>query len=109
MPSVDGFFEYDMRVGTVIRCEEFPEARNPAYKLWLDFGSEEGTKQSSARITDLYSSDELVGRQVVCVTNFPPRQIGPFRSEVLVLGVETSKGVALLGVDRAVADGTRVS
>lgn len=109
MVSVDGFFSYEVRVGTVTRCEAFPEARVPAYKLWIDFGPQVGTKSSSARITDLYERDALVGRQVVAVTNFPPRRIGPFTSEVLVLGVETDEGVVLLSVDTLVADGSRIS
>lgn len=109
MPSVEGFFEYDVRVGTVVRAEAFPEARSPAYKLWIDLGPEVGEKRSSARITDLYTAGELMGRQVVCVTNFPPRQIGPFTSEVLTLGFETPDGVVLLAPERPVPDGTRVT
>lgn len=108
MPSVEGFFEYDLRVGTVVRTEEFPEARKPAYKLWIDFGPEAGEKRSSAVLTDLYRAEDLSGRQVICVLNFPPRQIGPFSSEVLVLGVDTPEGVVLLQPDRQVAEGGRV-
>ncbi len=109
MPSVEGFFEYEMRVGTVVRAEAFPEARAPAYKLWIDLGPEVGEKRSSARITHLYAVDDLVGRQVVCVTNFPPRRVGPFESEVLTLGFETPEGVVLLAPERPVPDGTRVT
>ena len=109
MNSVEGFFAYEIRVGTVVRADAFPEARVPAFKLWIDFGPEIGEMTSSARITDLYRAEDLVGRQVVCVTNFPPRQVGPFLSEVLVLGVETPQGVALLSVDREVRNGSRIS
>ena len=108
MPSADGFFDYTVHVGTITSCDLFPEARKPAYKLRIDFGAEVGTKQSSAQITDLYEPDQLVGRQVVCVTNFPPRRVGPVVSEVLVLGVETDGGVVLLRLDRSVPDGARV-
>lgn len=109
MPSVEEFFTYEVRVGTVTRAEDFPEARKPAYKLWIDLGPELGENRSSARITELYEPPDLEGRQVVCVTNFPPRQIGPFLSEVLVLGVETEEGVVLLRVDRPVPNGSRIS
>ena len=98
----------DMRVGLVVRAEPFPEARTPAYKLWIDFGPL-GAKQSSAQITDHYRPDELVGRQVVCVVNFPPKRIGPFVSEVLVLGAYTNgREVILLRPDREVERGSRV-
>lgn len=109
MPSVEGFFDYEVRVGTICGVEGFPEARKPAYKLRIDFGEEVGERRSSARITELYAPTDLTGRQVVCVTNFPPRRIGPFVSEVLVLGVETDEGVVLLGVDRDVPNGCRIS
>ncbi|HVL80192.1 MAG TPA: tRNA-binding protein [Actinomycetota bacterium] len=109
MASVEGFFTYEIRVGTVTRAEVFPEARVPAYKMWIDLGPELGEKSSSARITHLYRPDDLIGRQVVCVTNFPPRRVGPFTSEVLVLGVETDRGVVLLAVDEPVPPGSRIS
>ena len=97
-----------MRVGVVVRAEPFPEARKPAYKLWIDFGPL-GQRQSSAQITDRYRVDELVGRQVVCVVNFPPKRIGPFVSEVLVLGAYTeSRQVILLRPDLDVDRGSRI-
>jgi tRNA-binding protein len=106
--SWEEFEKVDMRVGLVVRAEPFPEARTPAYKLWIDFGPL-GEKQSSAQITDHYRPDELVGRQVVCVVNFPPKRIGPFVSEVLVLGAYTNgREVILLGPDREVERGSRV-
>jgi tRNA-binding protein len=96
-----------MRVGRIVRAELFPEARKPAYKLWIDFG-ELGEKRSSAQITELYQPSDLVGRQVVAVTNFGPRQIGPFISEVLVLGVPLEGEIVLLSPDREVMAGARV-
>lgn len=99
----------DIRAGTVVRCEPFPEARDPALKLWIDFGPGVGTKASSARITDLYSTDDLVGRQVLGVVNLPPRQVGPFISEVLTLGVYADRHtVVLVGPERPVPDGARL-
>jgi len=107
--SVEEFSVLDIRAGTISRCERFPEARKPAYKLWIDFGPEIGEKASSAGITDLYEPEELVGRQVLGVVNFPPRQIGPFRSEVLTLGVYTDeRTVVLVQPDRSVPDGSRL-
>jgi tRNA-binding protein len=107
--SVEEFSVLDIRAGTITRCERFPEARRPAYKLWIDFGPEIGEKASSAGITDLYDPEELVGRQVLGVVNFPPRQIGPFRSEVLTLGVYTDeRTVVLVQPDRSVPDGSRL-
>jgi tRNA-binding protein len=107
--SVDEFFRVDIRTGTIVRAETFPEARKPAYKLWIDFGPEIGEKASSAGITDLYEAEELVGRQVLGVVNFPSRQIGPFRSEVLTLGVYTDEQtVVLVQPDRAVPNGSRL-
>jgi tRNA-binding protein len=93
--SFDEFLQIDMRVGRVLRVEEFPEARNPSWKLWIDFGPELGEKKSSAQITN-YTRDELEGREVVAVVNFPPRQIGPFMSEVLVLGAPDEQGRIIL-------------
>jgi tRNA-binding protein len=107
--SVEEFSVLDIRAGTITRCERFPEARKPAYKLWIDFGPEIGEKASSAGITDLYEPEELVGRQLLGVVNFPPRQIGPFRSEVLTLGVYTDeRTVVLVQPDRPVPDGSRL-
>jgi tRNA-binding protein len=102
------FQRVDMRVGSVTRAEEFPEARNPAWKLWIDFGEELGEKRSSAQIAH-YPREQLEGRRVVAVVNFPPRQIGPFISEVLVLGVPDAEGrVTLLRPDTDVPLGGRV-
>jgi tRNA-binding protein len=107
--SIDDLERLDIRSGTVVRCEAFPEARKPAYKLWIDFGPEVGVKASSAGITDLYRAEELVGRQVLGVVNFPPRQIGPFRSEVLTLGVYAEADVVVLvSPDREVPNGSRL-
>lgn len=105
----DDFLKIDIRVGTVIDAREFPEARIPAYQLWIDFGDEMGVKKTSARITDCYKPEDLIGRQVTAVVNFPPRQIGKFMSEVLVLGVPNEKEhVVLLVPDRAVPNGGRL-
>lgn len=107
--SVEDLGRLDIRAGTVVRCEAFPGARKAAYKLWVDFGPQVGVKSSSARITGLYRPDELVGRQVLGVVNVPPRQIGPFRSEVLTLGVYSDEEtVVLVGPDRPVPDGSRL-
>ena len=98
-----------MRVGTVTECEEFEGARNPAYKLWIDFGPEIGVKKTSAQVTDCYEVKDLIGKQVVAVVNFPPKQIGKFMSEVLVLGaVPTDHKVVLLNPNLAVENGTRI-
>lgn len=106
--SIDDFFRIDIRVGTIIRAQGFPEARKPAYRLWIDFG-ELGVRQSSAQITQLYQPEELVGRQVVAVVNFPPRKVAGFRSEVLVLGAATQNGsITLLAPDAYAPDGERI-
>lgn len=105
----DDFLKVDIRVGRVTRAEPFPEARNPSYRLWVDFGPDIGERKSSAQITERYTAEELIGRQVMAVVNFPPRQIGPMRSEVLVLGVSDGDGaIVLVGPDTAVPDGARL-
>ena len=105
----DEFQRVDMRVGRVVAVDEFPEARQPAWKLTIDFGPDVGVKKSSAQITVHYTREELVGRKVAAVVNFPPRQIGPFMSEVLTLGFPDAAGeVVLIGVDREVPVGGRL-
>lgn len=103
------FEKAEIRVGTIVDAKPFPEAKKPAIQLWVDFGEPLGVKKSSAQITVHYSPDRLIGRQVVAVVNFPPRQIGPFMSEVLVLGVPDENGaVVLLKPDLHVPDGGRM-
>ena len=107
--SIDDFERLDVRVGTVTRCEPFPEARKPAYKLWIDFGPGIGVRASSARITDRYAAEDLPGRQVLGVVNFPPRRVGPFVSEVLTLGVYAERDVVVLvSPDEPVPNGSRL-
>jgi tRNA-binding protein len=103
------FEKLDIRVGTVVDAKPFPEARKPAIQLWVDFGGALGVKKSSAQITAHYSPDRLIGRQVLAVVNFPPRQIGPFMSEVLVLGLPDENGaIVLIKPDLHVPDGGRM-
>ncbi|MCG8520116.1 MAG: tRNA-binding protein [Pseudomonadales bacterium] len=107
--SWDEFQRVELRAGTVIEVEDFPEARRPAYRLKIDFGAEIGVRKSSAQITDLYQKSDLLGRQVLAVVNFPPKQIGPMRSECLVTGVRRQDGaVVLASVDEAVPNGNRL-
>lgn len=106
--SIDDFKKVDMRVGTIIDASINKGARKPAYKLKIDFGEEIGIKNSSAQITDLYEPEDLIGKQVVAVINFEPVKISQVKSEVLVLGVDTSLGVALLNIDKNVLNGSRI-
>jgi len=107
--SFDEFLKVDVRVGTIVAADPFPEAHKPAYKLTIDFGPAVGTKRSSAQITNHYSIDELVGRQVAAVVNFPPRQIGPFMSDVLTLGFPDEAGeVVLISPSTTVPNGGRL-
>ena len=105
----DDFMKVDVRLGVIVEADEFPEARKPAFKLKIDFGPEIGVKRSSAQITEHYTLDQLVGRKVAAVVNFPPRQIGPVMSEVLTLGFPDANGkVVLVGVDRDAPIGGRL-
>lgn len=107
--AFDDFLKIDVRVGTIVRAEPYPEARRPSIKLWIDFGPDVGEKKSSAQITRHYTPEALVGRQVAAVVNFPPRQIGKVRSEVLVLGFPDAEGeVVLIAPDRPVPNGGRL-
>ncbi len=108
--SWDDFSRVELRVGTIIKAEEFPEARKPAYKLQIDFGDEIGIKKSSAQITDLYTLQELVGRQIIGVVNFPARQIGPCMSECLVTGfIRDDNSVVLAVPDTEVRNGSKLA
>ncbi len=107
--SFDDFLKVDVRVGTILAAEDFPEARKPAIKLTIDFGPEIGVRKSSAQIVKNHPRETLVGRQVLAVVNFPPRQIGPFMSQVLTLGVPDANGeVMLIAPDRSVPNGGRL-
>ena len=109
MATADDFFAFDMRVGTVLRTEPFPEAKKPAIKLWIDFGPELGERQSSAQFTVHYTPESLIGRQIVAAVNLGARRVAGFRSEVLVLGAMPSPTeVVLLALDQHVENGTRI-
>lgn len=104
------FEQVELRIGTIIDVQEFPEARKPAYKLWIDFGEAIGTKKSSAQITDLYSKETLIGKQIMAVVNFPPKQVGTFMSECLVTGFIQEDGSVVLAVpDQDVENGLRLA
>ena len=108
MAAFDDFMKLDIRVGTITDAKVFAKARKPAYKLTLDFSDEIGTKRSSAQITDHYKPEELIGKQVLAVVNFPPRQIADFMSEVLVLGTYSEGGVVLVTPDKTVQNGDKL-
>jgi tRNA-binding protein len=107
--SWEEFQKVEMRVGTILEASDFPEARKPSYKLRIDFGNELGIKKSSAQITNLYTKEDLVGKQVIAVVNFPKKQIGPFMSECLVLGAVQDTDVTLLEPNKPVRNGLRIS
>ena len=108
MATFDDFMKLDIRVGTIIEAKVFEKAKKPAYQLKVDLGNEIGIKKSSAQITDVYKWEELIGKQVLAVVNFPPRQIADFMSEVLVLGTYSKNGVVLITPDKEVANGDKL-
>lgn len=109
MISWEDFEKVDIRVGTIVKAEAFPEAKRPAYKIWVDLGSDLGVKKSSAQITTVYTLEELVGKRVLAVVNFPPRQVGKFMSEILVTGFyRNDTDVVLATVDQDVPNGVRL-
>ena len=109
MISYEDFIKVDIRIGRIINVEEFPTARKPALKLFIDFGAQIGIKKTSAQITNLYSKENLIGKQVLAVINFPPKQVGSFMSEVLVLGLsDESNAIVLIGPDQEVPNGQKL-
>jgi len=108
MATFDDFMKLDIRCGTILEAKNFEKARKPAYQLKVDFGEEIGVKNSSAQITDHYAPDDLIGKQVLAVVNFPPRQIANFMSEVLVLGTYSEGGVVLITPDKAIKNGDKL-
>lgn len=109
MITYEDFLKVEIRAGTIIAVEEFPEARKPAYKLTIDFGPEIGQKRSSAQITALYKKEDLLNKQIIAVVNFPPKKVGPFTSEVLVLGLsDTSQSISLVRPDHHIPNGNRL-
>ena len=108
MATIEDFQKLDIRVGTILEVNKFEKAKKPAYQLKIDFGEQIGTKQSSAQITDLYHLEELKGKQILAVVNFPPRQIANFMSEVLVLGTYSKDGVILITPDKTAENGDKL-
>lgn len=108
MTNYEKFVDLDIRVGEIVDAKVFEKARKPAYKLWVDFGEEIGTKKTSAQITEHYNTEELIGKQVLAVINFEPRQIADFMSEVLVLGTYSEGGVVLIRPDKSVKKGDKL-
>jgi tRNA-binding protein len=109
MITWDEFIKIELRAGTIVRSDVFPEAKKPSLRLWIDFGPEIGVKKSSAQITDLYTPEQLIGMQVICVLNFPPKQIANFTSEVLVTGFpDNNKHTVLATIDKTVPNGCRL-
>jgi tRNA-binding protein len=107
--TIEDFLKIDIRIGTITDAKDFPQARKPAYQLWIDFGADIGIKKTSAQITQNYEKEALIGRQIAAVVNFPPRQIGKFMSEVLVLGFpDDSDNVTLINADKPVPNGARL-
>jgi len=108
MATFEDFMKLDIRVGEIVRVESFEKARKPAYKLWVDFGEEIGIKKSSAQITECYKKEDLIGKQVLGVVNFPPKQIADFISEVLILGTYSKQGVVLVQPEQIVEKGDKL-
>lgn len=108
MATIEDFDKLDIRAGEIVRAEVFPKAKIPAYKVWVDLGPDIGIKQSSARITDCYQPEDLLGKQVLAVVNFPPRKVADFVSEILVLGLYAEEGVILITPDRKVKSGDKL-